>query len=151
MNPAKTAATKGVRVRVAARADVPEIMRIRAAVRENRLVSRVIPPEEIIWTLERLGRGWVAEDAGRIAGFAIGNAETGNIWALFVDPEFEGRGHGRRLNDVMVEWLWSRGLKRLWLTTEAGTRAERFYGLAGWTRVGPAPHDEVLFEQVRES
>lgn len=125
-------------------------MRIRQAVRENRLTSRVIPPEEVIHTMERLGRGWVAEEQGRIIGFAIGNAESGNIWALFIDPDHERRGHGRRLHDTMVDWLWSRGLSRLWLTTQAGTRAEQFYGRAGWTRVGPAPHGEVLFEQVRD-
>lgn len=136
-------------VRIATRADVPAIMRIRAAVRENRLVSRQIPAEEVIWTMEKLGRGWVAEEGGEVVGFAIGNAETGNIWALFIDPDHEGKGHGRRLNEAMVAWLWTRGLERIWLTTEAGTRAERFYGLAGWTRVGPAPHGEVLFEQVR--
>lgn len=137
-------------MRVATRSDVPAIMRIRAAVRENRLVSRQIPAEEVLWTMERLGRGWVAEEGGEVVGFAIGNAESGNIWALFIDPDFEGRGHGRRLNDAMVAWLWSRGLQRIWLTTEAGTRAERFYGLAGWKRVGQASYDEVLFEQVCE-
>ena len=32
----------------------------------------------------------------------------------------------------MVSWLASRGLARLWLTTEPGTRAQRFYEAAGW-------------------
>jgi GNAT superfamily N-acetyltransferase len=63
--------------------------------------------------------------------FAIGNATYGNIWALFVDPAHERRGHGRRLHDAMVAWLWSQGLRKLWLTTEPGTRAERFYTEAG--------------------
>ena len=79
-------------------------------------------------------------------GFAIGNAETGNIWALFVDPEHEGRGHGRALHDAMVEWLFARGLAHLWLGTEPGTRAERFYRAAGWRCTGKAANGEALYE-----
>jgi hypothetical protein len=50
---------------------------------------------------------------------------------------------------VMVAWLWEQGLDRLWLTTEPGTRAERFYQQAGWVR-GEAPRGgEVGFELRR--
>ena len=38
-----------------------------------------------------------------------------------------GRGDVRTLHDEMVGWLWSQGVRKLWLTTEAGTRAEHFY------------------------
>ena len=116
-------------LRKAARADVCEIQRVRRAVRENRLVSTVI------------------EDDGRIVAFAIGNAGNGNIWALFVEPGYEGRGHGRRLHDEMVNWMWSRGLKRLWLTTGQKTRAQRFYELAGWQNGGIQPNGEILFQK----
>jgi GNAT superfamily N-acetyltransferase len=57
-----------------------------------------------------------------------------NIWALFVDPEHERRGYGRMLHDTMTDWLRSRGVERLWLTTEPGTRAQKFYEAAGWHR-----------------
>jgi len=46
----------------------------------------------------------------------------------------------------MVQWLWSRGLGRLCLLTEPGTRAERFYLAAGWQLLGTLPSGEVLFE-----
>jgi GNAT superfamily N-acetyltransferase len=65
---------------------------------------------------------------------------------LFVHPDHERRGHGRRLHDAMVAWLWSRGLERLWLTTQPGTRAEKFYAAAGWVRTGVASRGEVRFE-----
>ena len=133
-------------IRQALRTDLRGIQRVRLAVRENRLTSRTISDEEVIDAIERSGRGWVAECANTVVGFAIGNAENGNIWALFVDPGHEARGLGRRLHDEMVAWLFARGLRRLWLTTASGTRAERFYERAGWRRCGQLPGGELLFE-----
>lgn len=134
-------------LRVATRADVPEIQRVRHSVRENRLTSTVISDDDVVEAIERTGRGWVVEVDGRVVGFAVGHAETGNIWALFVEPGYEGKGHGRRLHDEMVAWLWSKGLTRLWLTTAPETRAQRFYERAGWRNAGLAPSGELLFER----
>ena len=134
-------------VRPARRGDVPGIQRVRHSVRENVLTSGVITDEEVVDYLERIGRGWVVVDAANeVIAFAIGNAQDGNIWALFVDPEHEARGHGRRLHDAMVAWLWSRGLERLWLSTTPQTRAQRFYERAGWINKGPLASGEVRFE-----
>jgi GNAT superfamily N-acetyltransferase len=134
-------------LRQATRVDVPCMQRVRHAVKENRLVSRVIPDAEVIDAIERTGRGWLVEDAGQVVGFAIGNAQDGNVWALFVDPDHEASGHGRRLHDVMVAWLHSRGLERLWLTTDPGTRAQRFYERAGWVNRGMRANGELLYER----
>jgi ribosomal protein S18 acetylase RimI-like enzyme len=46
----------------------------------------------------------------------------------------------------MVEWLFSRGLSRLWLSTQPNTRAQRFYESAGWTRTGWLANGELGFE-----
>lgn len=149
------------RVRQAVRADLPDILRIRAAVHENRLVSRVIGADEVREAIEDTGRGWVSlapgagtppgglarpADGDRVAGFAIGNARSGNIWALFVDPAFEGQGHGRALHDEMVAWLFAQGLPRLHLSTDPGTRAQRFYTAAGWQPLGLQADGEMGFE-----
>jgi GNAT superfamily N-acetyltransferase len=136
-------------VRPARRTDVPAMQRVRAAVRENVLVSTVITDADVIEAIEVTGRGWVAEVAGEIVGFAIGNARTGNIWALFLDPDHERRGIGRRLHDTMLDGLWAQGLDRLWLSTEPATRAERFYAAAGWRRAGLTANGEVRFERER--
>ena len=133
-------------LRLAARADVPGMQRVRHAVKENRLVSRVIPDDEVIDAIEHSGRGWVVEDQGEVIAFAIGNAVDGSVWALFVDPLHEGRGYGRQLHDVMVEWLHARGHARLWLTTDPGTRAQRFYARAGWVGRGLQANGELRFE-----
>jgi len=136
-------------LRIARREDVPAMMRVRHAVKENRLVSRAIPDSEVIDAIERSGRGWVIEVSDQIVAFAIGNADTGNVWALFVDPAYEGKGHGRRLLEEMTGWLFDRGLERLWLSTEAQTRAHVFYERAGWQWVRDLPDREVLLEKLR--
>ena len=125
------------------------MQRIRHAVRENRLVSTVITDDDVRVMMEERGRGWVADVDGAVVGFAIADATNGNVWALFVDPEHEGRGHGRALHDVMVAWLRGQGLEALWLTTAPGTRAERFYERAGWTRAGSTADGEIRFEWSR--
>lgn len=136
-------------LRAARAADIPAIQRVRASVKENRLVSTVITDEDVRTAIEESGRGWVIEEDGEVLAFAIGNTVTGNIWALFVRPEHEGRGYGRQLHDTMVEWLWAAGLDRLWLTTEPGTRAQRFYEAAGWRPSGTTDHGELRYELVR--
>ena len=133
-------------MRQARREDVPAIRRVRMSVRENRLVSGVITEVQIREALETSGRGWVIEVDGEIVAFAIGNATNGNVWALFVHPDHERRGYGRRLLDTMVAWLWSQGLQRLWLTTDPDTRARHFYEAAGWRFAGPANHGEIRLE-----
>ncbi|HUR40763.1 MAG TPA: GNAT family N-acetyltransferase [Verrucomicrobiae bacterium] len=135
-------------LRQAVAADIPGMHRVRASVRENRLVSTVITEADTLKAIEDMGRGWVVEVGGKVVAFAIGNKTTGNIWALFVDPDHEKRGYGRQLHDTMIEWLWSQGLKALWLSTEPGTRAERFYEAAGWRRSGITDKGEVCFEKT---
>jgi len=138
-------------LRQAVAADIPGIQRVRSAVRENRLTSTVIPDDAVLEAIEVLGRGWVVESQGEIVGFSIGNATNGNVWALFVHPDHERRGHGRLLHDTMLAWLWSRGLERLWLTTEAGSRAQGFYEIAGWRLTGRTDRGELRYEMQRPS
>jgi GNAT superfamily N-acetyltransferase len=134
-------------LRQAVRTDVPGIQRVRHSVRENVLTSGVITDDDVVDYLERFGRGWVVVDErNHVLAFAVGDARDGNIWALFVDPEHEAKGHGRRLHDTMVAWLWSRGLGRLWLSTMPDTRAQRFYERAGWANKGALPSGELRFE-----
>jgi GNAT superfamily N-acetyltransferase len=132
--------------RQARRDDIPALHRVRMAVRENRLTSTVLTEDDYVRALEPPSRTWVIEADGAIVAFAAANAATGNVWALFVDPDHEGRGYGRLLHDAMVTWLSAQGVTRAWLTTAAGTRAHHFYVAAGWTVAGPAPGGEVRFE-----
>lgn len=136
-------------VRQACRDDIAALHRVRMAVRENRLTSTVLTDDDYVRALDHPCRTWVIAAGGEVVAFASANAATGNIWALFVDPDHEGRGYGRQLHDAMVAWLWEQGVTRAWLTTTPGTRAHRFYVAAGWTLAGPASGGEIRFELSR--
>ena len=136
-------------LRQASRTDIAAIHQVRMSVHENRLTRSVISEQDYIDHLETLGRGWVIEVAGRIVAVVVGNARNGNIWGLFVHPDFERYGMGRRLLDTAVDWLWSQGLTQLWLTTAPGTRAQGFYEAAGWRRAAVTEHGEVRFELTK--
>lgn len=133
-------------IRQAHRSDVAGMHRVRLAVRENRLTSNAISEADYVPAIEISGRGWVIERNGEVVAFAIGNSETGNIWALFVDPAHERQGYGRQLLDHMVSWLWGQNLEVLSLSTAPGTRAQHFYQSAGWCEIGRTPKGEVQFE-----
>ena len=133
-------------LRQATRDDLAGIWRVRYAVSENTLAPGRIGDDEVIAQLEATGRGWVVEEAGEIVAFAIGDASGANVWALFVDPRAEGRGHGSRLHDTMVEWLWTNGLTTLWLTTGANTKARGFYERRGWRCTAALGDGQVRLE-----
>jgi GNAT superfamily N-acetyltransferase len=137
-------------LRPATFADVPGMQRVRHAVRENRLVSLVISDEDVRKAIEQTGRGWVIELGNEVVAFAIGNALDGNVWGLFVDPDHERRGYGRQLHDTMLAWLRSQGLRRVWLTTDPGTRAQGFYESAGWRLAGTTDDGELRYERTLE-
>lgn len=123
---------------------------VRLSVRENVLSDPArITYDDTRAMIETRGRGWVVEADGRIAGFAVADHSRRNIWALFVAPAFEGRGIGRALHDAMVEWLFAVGDTPVWLTTERGSRAERFYRAAGWQWVGAVESGEIRFERTQ--
>ncbi|HTU11718.1 MAG TPA: GNAT family N-acetyltransferase [Allosphingosinicella sp.] len=122
-------------LRAARDADIPRLMEIRAAVRENRLVDRAIGAADYRPYVEG-GCCWVWEEAGAILGFAALDARTASVWALFVDPDAEDRGIGRLLLARLVEEGGRRGLAALTLNTAEGTRAAAFYRAAGWQALG---------------
>jgi GNAT superfamily N-acetyltransferase len=122
-------------LRQATMADAASMWIVRHSVTENTLAPGRLSDEDLRREIEDTGRGWVIEVAGAIKAFAIANARSGNIWALFVLPDAQGRGYGSRLHDVMVHWLREQHAPPLWLTTGHTTRASGFYERRGWKRV----------------
>lgn len=130
--------------------DIPAMSRIRLAVRENVLSNPARITEAMYRDyLDLKGRGWVAALDGEIVGFSYADGADGSIWALFVDPDFEGRGAGRHLLRLAVDWLFASGHVEVRLGTRAGTRADRFYAAQGWTREGMRDGVEVGYRLRR--
>lgn len=61
-------------------------------------------------------------------------------------PEFEKKGIGKKLHDVMLNWYFDQTRDSVWLGTSPGTRAETFYRKAGWTEIGKHGNGEIKFE-----
>ncbi len=132
-------------IREATRNDVPALMAVRGAVKEN-ILTTDISQERIVAGLEVRGKGWVAEHKGKVIGFSMADREESMIWALFLRPEWERQGLGRLLLERAVDWLCLEGRASISLTTEPGSRAEGFYLHLGWTRAGITEKGEVRFE-----
>ena len=124
------------------------ITEIRFAVLENRLSDpSLVTDADYAWFEEHPGI-WVWEESGHILGFSAGDTRDGTIWALFVDPACERRGIGRALLAAACETLRCAGHRTAMLTTDSGTRAERFYRAAGWKIVGTSTRGELIFRTV---
>lgn len=125
--------------------DIPAMSRIRLSVNENRLRDPTrITPRMYADFLERDGRGWVALADGEIVAFSYANRIDGSIWALFVDPRFEGQGLGKQLLSLATDWLFSLGFRRVTLSTGTHTRAAQFYTGLGWRLASLSAGDSVF-------
>lgn len=129
-------------------ADIARIMEIRFAVKENRLSD---PGSVTVADCERFvqkGRTWVCEEGDVIVGFSASDERDGTIWALFLDPAWQGRGFGPALLDRACADLRADGFRTARLTTDPGTRAERLYRKLGWEDHGIREDGEVRFSLV---
>lgn len=124
--------------------DMPAITHVRTSVIENHLsVAQMkelgITPEGVIAEMTAGDLGcWVAEELDQVIGFSMADRRDGSIFALFVLPVHEGKGHGTALLAACEAWLKSQGHRSATLNTEPGTRAYGFYGRRGWRVTGEA-------------
>ena len=127
--------------------DIPHMMAVRLAVKENALSNpALITSEDYETYLSERGKGWVCEIDGKLVGFAIGDMVKNNVWALFVQPGFEGQGIGRELLISLLDWYYSKTNETIWLSSAPNTRAADFYRSFGWKETGQLPNGELKFE-----
>jgi len=127
--------------------DIPQIQKVRHEVNENILSdSGLVTDADCAEYIEKRGRGWVCEVQNEIVGFAIADLMEHNIWALFVLPDFEHQGIGKKLHAMMLDWYFSMTKEKVWLGTAPNTRAELFYRNAGWKENGLHGKGEIKFE-----
>jgi ribosomal protein S18 acetylase RimI-like enzyme len=132
------------RIRAALASDIPALKQLRMAVRENRLDPARVSDGDYVWFV-RNGPVWVWEEESGIVGFSAGDKRDGSIWALFVDPAWEGRGIGSALLERACASLAAARHRTAKLETEAGTRATTFYRLRGWTEEGLDARGQLVF------
>jgi len=129
--------------------DIKEIQLVRNAVKENTLSNpNLVTDEDCRIFLTERGKGWVCEIDNQIVGFSIADIQDHNIWALFVNPDFDKKGIGRQLHDIMLNWYFSQTKETVWLGTSPNTRAETFYRKSGWKENGTHGNGEIKFEMT---
>jgi GNAT superfamily N-acetyltransferase len=140
-----------MKIRLAETSDIRQIQVVRNLVKENRLSDpALVSDKDVQEYIIRRGKGWVCEINNEIVGFAIADLVNNNIWALFIRPDFERKGIGKKLHDEMLSWYFSLTDKTVWLGTSPETRAESFYRKAGWRDVGLHGKEEIKFEMTKE-
>ena len=136
-------------IREAQLGDIQQIQLVRNAVKENMLSDpALVPDKDVVDYITRRGKGWVSEIDAVITGFSIVSVMDNNVWALFMDPNYEAKGVGKKLHNVMLDWYFSQTEKTIWLSTSPGTRAEAFYRKAGWKEAGLYGKGEIKFEMT---
>lgn len=136
-------------VREAKSSDIKQIQIVRNAVTENALSNPdLVTDQDCLEYISERGKGWVCEVKKQIVGFSIVDLKENNIWALFVQPQYEKQGIGRHLHDIMLNWYFEQTTKDVWLGTAPDTRAESFYRKAGWIDIGTHGKGEIKFEMT---
>lgn len=142
-----------IQIRPATPEDVAAIFDVRCSVRENHmsrdeLAALDITPE----TVREMITGGdyivpVALIGGAIAGFAMSQISEGDVFALFVCSEHEGKGLGRALMREVESGLKEHGVADAWLFTgaEEGIRAPGFYRHLGWVESGLMEDGQIKF------
>lgn len=126
--------------------DISALSEVRLSVKENVLSNpHRITRETYETHLSAAGKGWLCEAGGEVVGFSVASLKDASIWALFVKPEYEGRGIGKRLLLLATEWLFASGVSSIVLSTTVGTRADVWYEKQGWRRGEIGADGEVVY------
>ena len=132
--------------------DIHQMHVVRTSVKENVLSNPgLVTLQDYKDYLTTRGKGFVCEIDNIIVGFSIVDLIDKNVWALFVDPAYEGKGIGKKLHDLMLNWYFSQTTETLWLGTEPKTKAEIFYRKNHWMENGRHGKNEIKFEMNFEN
>ena len=130
--------------------DIPQIQIVRNSVKENHLSNPNLIPDDLVEEfITKRGKGFACEIDKKIVGFSIVDFVENNVWALFLLQEFEGKGIGKKLHQLMLDEYFSKTKETIWLSTEVNSRAEIFYKKQGWKNAG-FHGNEVKFEMSFE-
>ncbi|CDG80944.1 GNAT family N-acetyltransferase [Janthinobacterium agaricidamnosum] len=144
-----------ITVRIATGHDIDTVFEIRTSVRQNhlsreQLAEMGITPEALLDAIDGGdARIWIAEMDGAAAAFAMADADEGTVFAMFVRPQYEGRGLGRLLMQEAEAFLFARK-ELIWLVTDAASeiRANGFYQRLGWRQAGAIVDGDIRYEKT---
>lgn len=143
--------------------DIPACVDLRGRTRQNAISAARLAEMGITvasWAADvRSGvlPGHVCLDGDRIAGYCFGDKASGEVVVLALLPDYESRGIGRHLLDLVVQQLHGFGHRRLFLgcAADPAARSHGFYRHLGWVSTGRFDRagDEVLefFPQAGDS
>ncbi len=138
--------------------DIPDIFDVRLLTNENQVTSEYlagigITPKSIADGLADPLKGWLCEVSGKVIGFSLGNKETGEMMVVAVLPEYEKRGIGEKLMELIQHWLWSCGHDEIWLlaTPDPKLRASGFYKKLGWEKAGAGDDGHEILKLYRKN
>lgn len=138
-------------IREAKKEDIEQIQLVRNSVTENTLSDpNLVTNKDCEEFMFERGKGWVCEIDNQIVGFSIADLKQNNIWALFLRPDYEKKGIGKQLHNIMLNWYFTQTKNKVWLGTAPNTRAETFYRKSGWKEIGTHGKGEIKFEMTYE-
>lgn len=144
-------------IRVATQDDVDTLFAIRTSVQQNHLSRKQmadvgITPRVLADRIREAACVWIAEVDGQPAAFSMVDLVEGEVFAMFVQPTYEGLGLGRQLMAVAEAALFERH-DTLFLMTDGRDeiRANGFYQRLGWTVVARVEGDDVRYQKRRAS
>lgn len=142
-------------IRVATPDDIDTLFAIRTSVVQNHLsreqmTALGITPQVLADSIREAPCVWIAEVEGRPVAFSMVDRAAGEVFAMFVQPGYEGLGLGRRLMAVAEAALFEQH-ERLFLITDGRDeiRANGFYQRLGWSMVARVEGDDVRYEKSR--
>ncbi|MDR6711653.1 ribosomal protein S18 acetylase RimI-like enzyme [Pseudomonas hunanensis] len=142
-------------LRLASPSDIELLFDIRTSVKQNHLsreqmhdmgITAVVLTDAI----RKAPCAWVAEWQQEAVGFAMVDYDEGEVFALFVREQHEGKGVGRLLLRQAEEALFKRH-EVIHLTTDGNEemRAIGFYRQMGWTFAAVVDDRDVRYEKRR--
>ncbi|WNK42143.1 GNAT family N-acetyltransferase [Pantoea agglomerans] len=143
-----------INIRPAQFSDVDGIFSVRTSVTENHLSleeMRIMGiTESVVGDMIKNDHcAWVACDNDEIIGFSMILTDKGCLYGLFVLPEYESRGIGRRLTMLAEQELF-RHHEIAWLETEENSRAAKFYMQLGWGNKANLDGTFIRLEKQRD-
>ncbi len=138
--------------------DVQGLFDVRLSINENQvtldyLAGIGITPKSITDGLAGPLNGWLCEVSRKVMGFSLGNKETGEMMVVAVLPEYEKMGIGKKLMELIQDWLFSYDHDEIWLlaTPEPELRASGFYKKLGWEKADTSDDGHQILKLYRKN